>query len=177
MIKKEKKSKKSSIFKYVVTIVVILFVALFSWYLLQTDTTKTVDSTSTKNAGLGQGEVTFLNQDGKEVLRILVEIAEDDYSRAYGLMFRDDLPENQGMLFVFEKEENQFFWMKNTPISLDMIFVNLNNEVVNIEKYTKPYSMQSYPSRKPAKYVIEVVAGYSDQHNIKSGDKIRLNRF
>jgi uncharacterized membrane protein (UPF0127 family) len=58
-----------------------------------------------------------------------------------------------------------------------MIFVNLNNEVVNVEKYTKPYSMQSYPSRKPAKYVIEVVAGYADQHNIKPGDKISFKRF
>ena len=87
-------------------------------------------------------------------------------------MKRKSMEENQGMLFIFPEEKMQAFWMRNTLISLDMIFVSAQKEIVTIHKNTKVLSDQSYPSTKPAMYVIEVDAGFSDRHNLKEGDKI-----
>ncbi len=119
-----------------------------------------------------EGEVTFRNANDEFITRVDVEIAEDNAARSQGLMFRIDLKENQGMLFTFPFENYQSFWMKNTAISLDMIFVNRAFEIVKIHKNTTPYAEESYPSEKPAKYVVEVVAGFTDKHNIKEGDNI-----
>ena len=80
--------------------------------------------------------------------------------------------ENHGMLFIFPAERYQSFWMLNTLFSLDMLFINSKKEIVTIHKNTTPLSQQSYPSSKPAIYVLEVVAGYTDKFNIKEGDKI-----
>jgi len=92
-------------------------------------------------------------------------------------MYRDKLAENQGMLFVFEGEEDRSFWMKNTVLSLDMIFVNGKNQIVTIHKNTTPYSEQSYASTNPSQYVVEVNAGYTDKHKISVGDHITWSRF
>ncbi|MGD8779612.1 MAG: DUF192 domain-containing protein [Ignavibacteria bacterium] len=119
-----------------------------------------------------EGEVTFRNVNDEFITKIDVELAENDAERSQGLMFRIDLRESQGMLFAFPYENYQSFWMKNTAISLDMIFVNKNFEIVKIHKNTTPYSEESYPSGKPAKYVVEVVSGFTDKHDIKEGDNI-----
>jgi uncharacterized membrane protein (UPF0127 family) len=76
------------------------------------------------------------------------------------------------MLFVFVISELQSFWMKNTPLSLDIMFVNENKEIVKIHKSTTPYSKESLPSEKKSMYVVEVIAGFSDKYGIKEGDKI-----
>ncbi len=119
-----------------------------------------------------EGEVTFRNTNDEFISKVDVELAEDNVERTQGLMFRIDLKENQGMLFTFPFENYQSFWMKNTAISLDIIFVNRDFEIVKVHKNTTPYSEESYPSEKPAKYVVEVVAGYTDKYNIKEGDNI-----
>jgi len=87
-------------------------------------------------------------------------------------MNRNEMKENQGMLFIFPAQGNQSFWMRNTLISLDMIFVNDQKKIVTIHKNTKILSDQSYPASQPAIYVVEVLAGYTDKHNILVGDKI-----
>ena len=87
-------------------------------------------------------------------------------------MNRSSMKENQGMLFIFPDEEIQSFWMRNTLISLDMIFVNKNKKIVTIHKNTKILSSQSYSSTEPAMYVIEVDGGFTDRHHIVRGDKI-----
>ena len=92
-------------------------------------------------------------------------------------MYRETLPENQGMLFIFDKEEPQAFWMKNTHVSLDMIFVNKNKKIIRIHKYTEPYTTKSYTSGAPAIYVVEVVAGFSDQYGIEPGWSIDWKRY
>lgn len=79
--------------------------------------------------------------------------------------------------FIFTNEEPQSFWMQHTPLSLDMIFVNKENEIVKIHKNTTPFSEQSYPSGRPAKYVVEVNAGYTDKFQIEEGDKIVWRRL
>jgi len=119
-----------------------------------------------------EGELTFTDSSGNFLTKIDIEIADTDYDRQLGLMNRKSMEENQGMLFIFPTERYQSFWMLNTLFSLDMLFINSNKEIVTIHKNTTPLSQQSYPSSKPAIYVVEVVAGYTDKFNIKEGDKI-----
>ena len=118
------------------------------------------------------GELTFTTKSGDYITQIDIEIADTNPKRMQGLMFRESMKENRGMLFIFPTEEFQSFWMKNTVIPLDMIFVNAKREIVNIHKNTTPYSEQTYPSTSPSKYVVEVNAGFTDNYNIKPGDKI-----
>ena len=120
-----------------------------------------------------QGELSFNSTDGNFITQIDIEIADDDAERATGLMNRYKLEENQGMMFVFPYEDYQSFWMKNTILPLDMIFVNKEREIVKIHKNTKPFADNiSYPSERPAIYVIEVNAGFTEKYDIKAGDKI-----
>ena len=123
-----------------------------------------------------EGELTFNSKDSKYISMIDIEIAEDDRERSQGLMFRKGMRENQGMLFIFAREEFQSFWMRNTEISLDIIFVNSKEDIVTIHKNTETFSDNSYPSTKPAIYVVEVVAGYTSKYGIEVGDKIVWRR-
>lgn len=120
------------------------------------------------------GRVDFLRAAGTPISSISVERADNEYAQTMGLMFRKHMENDQGMLFIFRDETIRSFWMKNTILSLDMIFVNSAFEIVDIHKNTTPYSEQSYTSSAPAKYVVEVNAGYTDQFQIKVGDKIRI---
>ena len=81
------------------------------------------------------------------------------------------------MLFIFPHEEMQSFWMRNTFIPLDILFVNANYEIVTIHRDTETTSDQSYPSTEKAQYVVEVNAGYCDKYMIKEGDRIVFRMF
>jgi len=108
---------------------------------------------------------------------INVEVSDNFQERLQGLMNRESMDENSGMIFIFEEEKQQTFWMKNTLIPLDLIFVNSNLEIVDIKKDFKPCEEDPcivYTSQAPAFYVIEVNAGYSDKNNIQIGDSIEL---
>jgi hypothetical protein len=124
-----------------------------------------------------QGELRFFTPKQDFIAGIDIELAQDDAQRQLGLMYRDTLAENQGMLFLFDNEEVRSFWMKNTILSLDMIFVNARNEIITIHKYTTPYSEETYVSTGPAKYVVELNAGYADRKKISVGDRISWSRF
>jgi len=119
-----------------------------------------------------EGELTFSDSTGNPILKIDIEIADNDYERQLGLMNRESMEEMQGMIFIFPEEKFQSFWMMNTLFSLDMIFIDSKKEIVTIHRNTKPLSEQSYPSSKPALYVLEVNAGFCDRHNVKLGDKV-----
>ena len=124
-----------------------------------------------------QGEVYFQDKNKNLIKQIDVEIAETDEKRHLGLMYRMKLEENQGMLFIFQDEEEQGFYMKNTMISLDIIFVNSKKQIIKIHKNTTPYSSKTLPSVKPALYVVEVIAGFTDKYGIKEGDQIDWRKF
>lgn len=117
-----------------------------------------------------QGTITFPGSDGPKTIE--VEIARSAYEHSKGLMDRTSLPHNQGMLFIFDDMQPRSFWMRNTRISLDIIFVDDQHKVVSIRKNAVPMSEESLPSEGPAKYVIEVNAGFSDLYNIRSGDSL-----
>ncbi len=123
------------------------------------------------------GELTFISADNRFITKIDVEIADNVDRRTLGLMYRESLESNQGMLFIFRFDEMLSFWMKNTKLSLDMIFVNSRNQIVTIHKNTIPGSEQAYESTEPGKYVIEVNAGFTNKHGIRVGDKIEWRRM
>ena len=120
-----------------------------------------------------EGALTFLSKTGKKkIITIAIEIADNDYERTRGLMYRRSLPDNSGMLFIFERSGTLSFWMRNTYIPLDIIFVDKNKQIVTIQKNTKPLSYAQIPSKRNAKYAVEVNAGFSDRHGIVIGDYI-----
>lgn len=123
------------------------------------------------------GELTFISESIGFRSKIDIEIADDDNSRAQGLMYRTKMNENQGMFFIFPNETFQSFWMRNTVMPLDIIFVNKENRIVRIHKNTEPFYEGSYPSNAPAIYVIEVNAGYTEKYGINEGDKISWRRL
>jgi hypothetical protein len=101
-----------------------------------------------------------------------IELADDDYETQTGLMYRNKLGINQGMLFVFPNEQIRSFYMKNTKIPLDIIYINEAQEIVSFQKNAKPFNETSLPSEAPAKYVLEINAGLSDEWELEVGDKI-----
>jgi len=107
----------------------------------------------------------------------LVEIADNDYERARGLMNRKYLGEDEGMLFIFDKEGIYGFWMKNTLIPLDIIWI-YNNKIVHIEKNAVPCVDNNYETYMPdaeADSVLEINAGITDKLRINVGDEIEIN--
>jgi len=126
----------------------------------------------TQRAPQRDGELQFLRQDGSIAVSITIEIADTAEARIKGLMERWSLPELHGMLFIFDYPDMQGFWMHNTPLSLDMIFVDENRRILNMAESTTPMSKQTYGSRGPAKYVVEVKAGFSKRHGIEQGMSI-----
>jgi uncharacterized membrane protein (UPF0127 family) len=118
-----------------------------------------------------EGEVKFICKDADTIISTIdVEIADNDFDRALGLMFRPQMKENHGMLFLFENEVEQSFWMLNTIISLDIIYVNSMGKIVKIYKNTKTESRESLPSGAAAINVVEVNAGYCEKYGIEEGD-------
>ena len=106
------------------------------------------------------------------IVNLDIEIADTDYKTETGLMYRNYMDENQAMLFVFDDERPRSFYMKNTAIALDIIYLNTNKEIVSIQKNAKPYDQTSLPSNANAKYVLEVNAGLSEKWQLENGDKI-----
>lgn len=122
-----------------------------------------------------QGELFFTSQQNGDTLAMIdIEVADNDQLRARGLMYRRTLPENAGMLFIQSMEEMQSFWMKNTYIPLDILFVNRDKEIVTIHANTTPLKEWNYASTKPAIYVVEVNAGFTNRHGIRTGDRIEF---
>ena len=111
---------------------------------------------------------------GNKLIKINAEVADDSDEKAKGLMFREKLNEDEGMLFVFENEQEQTFWMKNTLVPLDILFVDKNLKIVDIKNAIpcKEDPCALYKSSKPAKYVLEVNGNFTIKNNIKAGDRI-----
>lgn len=106
-----------------------------------------------------------------------VEIADTDAERARGLMYRRELADDAGMLFLFEEPGRRSFWMRNTYVSLDIIYIDENGHVVSVADHTIPLSDQSLPSAGPALVVLEVVAGTADRIGIERGTEVRHPYF
>ena len=106
-----------------------------------------------------------------------VELATNNAERERGLMFRKSLPEGCGMLFDFKVEQPVSFWMHNTYIPLDMIFIAGNGRIVHIVEHAKPMSDALIPSEYPVRAVLEVIAGTAEKFDIKVGDRVTGSIF
>jgi len=107
-----------------------------------------------------------------------VEIADTQEKQALGLMFRDSMPADQGMIFIFPNEAPRSFWMKNCRISLDIMYFDKDLKLVSISADTPPCRVSncpSYPSKKPAMYVLELNAGLAKELGVSLGDQLTID--
>ena len=155
--------------KIVVGIALIGLVAGGIHFFWPSKISPSADYNSATKGFVKEGEVAFMDSAGNPLVRIDVEIASRPEERNQGLMYRDFMPARFGMLFIFEQSAPRSFWMRNTVIPLDLIFVDDNNRIVSIQTDTKPYSDDPIPSNGPARYVIEVNSGFCQKNNIKVG--------
>jgi len=115
-----------------------------------------------------EGVLDVYSADSTLIQRFVIELAETDSEQAQGLMYRRSLPERGGMLFVDSSESMQSFWMRNTPLPLDIVFAREDGRIVNIVERTTPYSDEHINSTAPAQYVLEVRAGTARRLGIDS---------
>jgi uncharacterized membrane protein (UPF0127 family) len=101
-----------------------------------------------------------------------VEVKRTPEEKAKGLMYRRELPEGRGMLFDFSPEQSVSMWMKNTYISLDMIFIAADGRIARIAENTTPESEAIIPARQPVRGVLEVIAGTAKKYGIAPGDRV-----
>lgn len=156
-------------FKYLKLVLALLITMNISSCKKDKKTIKPTEVTFTK-----EGELTLFKTtaDSSKVV-IDIEIADNEYETQTGLMYRNSMENNQGMLFVFDDVTERSFYMKNTKIPLDLIFIDEDKTIVSFQKNAKPFDENSLPSNAPAKYVLEVNAGLVDTWELSVGDKIQ----
>jgi hypothetical protein len=120
---------------------------------------------------LRTASVVFPDAGGKE---ISVEIVDTEATKARGLMYRKDMAENHGMIFLFDRRKNHTFWMHNTCIPLDMLFLDDDGTIVGIEENTPTLNDSTFEVGCPSRNVLEVNAGFTRKHGIKAGQRVEL---
>ena len=123
-----------------------------------------------------EGELYLVKAAGDTIRKIDIVIADIESERTIGLMHRRSMPDTQGMLFIFDREEPRSFWMRNTLIGLDILYIKEDGTIESIAKYCVPKLEKSLPSKGPALYVLEVIEGFCDIHGIAEGDRIDFKR-
>ncbi len=121
-----------------------------------------------------ESELTFVDSEGNDLITLQIAIADEQMERNQGLMDVRTMGENEGMLFIFDNEQPLSFWMANTPLSLDIMYVAADSTIVRIYPDTTPFSETSLPSGDPALFVVETNAGYALEHGISEGMKVRF---
>jgi uncharacterized membrane protein (UPF0127 family) len=121
----------------------------------------------------GPPQVVLQGANGKEIF-VKVEIASQPQERERGLMFRKELAENAGMLFVYQAEAPLSFWMKNTYLPLDMIFINDSMRIVGVVENATPLTLEPRSVDTPARYVLEVNGFFMRRHGILQGSRVRF---
>ena len=141
------------------------------------------NSSKSDEKGLDQEKITFTPEGSLQFFKkdsstvdLSIELAETDYETETGLMYRESMEPNQGMLFIFEDEAPHNFYMKNTYIPLDLFFITKDQKIATIIQNAKPMDETSLPSEVPVQYVLEVNAGSAAAWNIKEGDSISWKR-
>lgn len=149
-----------------------LFVALSCKDSEKSQPVKTVEISFTKD-----GELHLLKKETDSIKKTLdIEIADTEYKTQTGLMYRKSMEDHQGMLFIFPDAQVRSFYMKNTAIALDIIYIDENKKIVSFQKNARPYDSTSLPSGAPAQYVLEVNAGLSDRWDLEKGDRIEWSK-
>lgn len=124
-----------------------------------------------------EGELTITKaKTDSFVAQFAIEIAASSYEIQTGLMYRQTLESNQAMLFIFPDATPRSFYMKNTQIPLDILYIDENQTLVSFQKNAKPFDETGLPSQVPAQYVLEINAGLSDKLGLELGDRITFTR-
>ena len=121
-----------------------------------------------------QGPAVILHPQGRPAVTVSVEVARTPAVRERGLMFRREMAPNAGMIFVFPRSEHQVFWMHNTLIPLDMVFIRADRTVLGIVKNATPETDSSREVPGMSKWVLEVNGGYSERHHLAAGDRVEM---
>ena len=121
-----------------------------------------------------QPQVTIATEQGRE-LTFQVEVADTPAKRELGLQYRRDLAVDRGMIFLFPGESEHSFWMKNTPIPLDMIFIGRDRKIVGIVEQAVPFSTDSRSVPGASQFVLEINGGLAKRYGIKAGDSVRFH--
>ena len=122
-------------------------------------------------AGNGLSTATLETATGSHAIK--VELAQTPETRATGLMNRESMPADQGMLFEFDETRPVAMWMKNTLIPLDMLFIDPDGVVKRVKTNAQPLSLETIPSGAPVKYVLELNGGAAARFGVASGDRLR----
>lgn len=158
--------------KYTGTFLSLLILVLVSCRSETKQALKTETVTFTK-----EGELSIMETKTDSIKASFdIEIAETEYETQTGLMYRQSMKKDRGMLFIFPDVAMHSFYMKNTEFPLDIIYIDENQKIVSFQKNAKPYDESSLPSNVPAKYVLEINAGLSDQMGLQVGDSIAFTR-
>jgi uncharacterized membrane protein (UPF0127 family) len=129
----------------------------------------TDNSTVTEPQFKKEGELSFLKNQEK----LTIEIADNEAETTQGLMYRRTMPDSCGMVFIFADSQPRNFWMKNTYLPLDILFLDESKKIVTIQANRTPFSEEQIPSFENAKYVLEVNAGYCKRKGIEKGDAVK----
>lgn len=124
-----------------------------------------------------EGNLYILPSEMHDSLHIKIEFAETDTEMMQGLMYRESMAENEGMLFIYSYRQEMNFWMKNTHIPLDLVFIDEDGSIVDLAENTSPFSEKNINSPTLSRYVLEVNAGYCAKHYIIIGDKVKWERL
>jgi len=124
-----------------------------------------------KPGKLRTGKIGF--PDAKD-LTITAEVTDNDHDRQRGLMYRKSMPDDHGMIFIFDHKDDHSFWMKNTCIPLDMLYLDDDGLIVGIEENTPTLSEDTFSVGCESKYVLEMNAGWTRKHGVKAGQKVKL---
>ena len=157
-------------------VILLFLVGLSVLFSCKEDTKKVIKTepiTFTK-----EGTLSIFKQETDSLVTTLdIEIAESDYETQTGLMYRDAMEEHQGMLFIFPDVAMHSFYMKNTQISLDLIFIDDTLKIVSFKKNAQPMDESGLSSEVPVKYVLEINAGLAEKWSLETGDTIEFSRL
>lgn len=150
--------------KDIVVVLAIVILLIFGICSVQTD--------SDGNEDMKEANIVITNSEGDEY-KLKVEIADDKEERKEGLMNRESLCEDWGMLFVYEEDVHKGFWMKDTYISLSIAFISEDGTINEIQ-YMQPRTLETHKPNKPYRYALEVNQGYFSERDIEAGDIVDI---
>lgn len=159
---------------FIVKTLVLLILFCLALVSCQTETKKEIKSTEISFKK--EGELSIFKGDSLKIGGIDIEIADNPYEHQTGLMYRTAMENTQGMLFIYEDEQPRSFFMKNTTISLDLLFINNDKIIISSIENAAPMSEESLLSKGPAQYVLELNAGMIDLWNLQDGDRIQFTK-
>ncbi len=147
--------------RLIISITIAVILILIVWF---------VFGDSSNDGQIEEETIIITNSEGEEY-ELKVEIADDEEEKEKGLMNRDSLCENCGMLFVYEEDVHNGFWMKDTYISLSIAFISEDGTINEIQ-YMQPRTQETHKPNKPYRYALEVNQGYFSERDIKAGDTV-----